>query len=61
MNNRTRLIQIAANLVSRNLSGFKEDYPKSTPVSVVRMIEARNRQLVNFAVELRKIADNTFN
>lgn len=52
------IISIAANLLTIQLSDNPEDYPKSMPKWVVKMIEQHNIKQQNWAYELKLINDN---
>jgi hypothetical protein len=51
------LISIAAKLVTMQISDNPDDYPKTMPKWVLRMIEAHNNKQRDWAMELRQIHD----
>jgi hypothetical protein len=50
------LFKIAAGLVRKSMSYFRDDYPKSMPVSVLRDIQKQNDYLRECAYRLGQIA-----
>ena len=56
--NKSKVIKVAAKLVTRQLSSYPEDWPKSTPKKVLKEIEKYNEYLATLSIELKNATND---